>query len=121
MKYIIDIDGSIGMMGRQGKVVETIRGCKATYIISRGRKCTYGSLGEMKEEQVKRWLKHKEPEKVVERGSIEIDGVDSEGMYSDGCADDERYKKGAANSYISTSGGGMSKVAGGSSSKLDTY
>ena len=58
---------------------------------------------------------------MVEGGSSKIDGVDSEGMYSEGCADDDSYKRGATDSDISTSGGGMSMVAGGSSSKLDTY
>ena len=84
-------------------------------------RCTYGSLGERTEEQVKRWSKHKELEKVAKGGSSETDGVDSEGMYSEGCADDDRYKRGAADSDISTSRGGMSMVTGGSSSKLDAY
>ena len=75
----------------------------------------------MTEEQEKRWSKHKEPEKVAEGGSSETDGVDSEEMYSKECVDDDRYKRAAADSDISTSRRGMSMVAGGSSSKLDAY
>ena len=66
----------------------------------------------MKEEQVKIWSKHEEPENVSEGGLSKIDGVDSEGMYSDGCTDDDRYRRGAVDSDISTSGGGMSMVTG---------
>ena len=80
-----------------------------------------GSSGEMTEEQVKRWSKHEEPKNGAEGGSDETDGVDTEGMYSEGWADDDRYKRGAAYSDISTSRGGMLTVAGGSSSKLDAY
>ena len=79
----------------------------------------YGSSRGMTEQQVKIWSKHEEPEKVSEGVSRRTDGVDSEGMYFDGRADDDRYRSGAADSDISTSGGGMSMVAGGSSSKLD--
>ena len=75
----------------------------------------------MTEEKEKIWSKHKEPKKVAEGGSSKTDGVDLDGMYSEGCVDDDRYKRGAADSDISTSGGGMSMVAGGSSSKLDAY
>ena len=75
----------------------------------------------MTEEQVKTWSKHEEPENVSEGGSSRTDGVDSEGMYSEGHADDDRYRRGATNSDISTSGGGMLMVAGGSSSRPDAY
>ena len=75
----------------------------------------------MIEEQVKRWSKHEEPVKVSEGGSSRIDVVDSEGMYSEGCADDDKYRSGATGFEISTSGGGISMVAGGSSSKPDAY
>ena len=68
----------------------------------------------MTEEQVKIWSKHEEPKNVAEGESSEIDGVDSKGMYSEGRADDDRYRRGVADSDISTSGGGMSMVAGGS-------
>ena len=58
---------------------------------------------------------------MAEWGSSKTDGVDSKGMYSEGRADDDRYRRGAAGSDISTSGGGMSMVAGGSSSRPDAY
>ena len=67
----------------------------------------YGSSRGMTEEQVKIWSKHEEPENVFEGGSSGTDGVDSEGMYFDGRADDDRYRSGAADFDISTSGGGM--------------
>ena len=82
---------------------------------------TYGSSRGMTEEQVKRWSKHEEPKNDGEGGASEIDGVDSGGMYSEGWAEDDRYRRGAVDSDISTSGGGMSMVAGGSSSKPDAY
>ena len=81
----------------------------------------YGSSRGMTEEQVKRWSKHEEPKNFAEGESSKTNGVDSEGMYSEGRADDDRYRRGAAGSDISTSGGGMSMVAGGSSSKRDAY
>ena len=84
-------------------------------------RCTYGSSRGMTDEQVKRWSKHEEPKNVSEGGSSRTDGVDSEGMYYDGRVDDDRYRRGVAGSDISTSGGGMSMVAGGSSSRLDAY
>ena len=74
----------------------------------------YGSSQGMTEERGKIWSKHEEPESVSEGESSRTDGVDSEGMYSHGCADDDRYRRGAAGSEISTSGGGMSMVEGGS-------
>ena len=58
---------------------------------------------------------------MSEGGSSRTDGVDLEGMYFDGHVDDDWYRRGAAGSNISTLGGGMSMVAGGSSSKLDAY
>ena len=81
----------------------------------------YRSSQGMTEEQVKTWLKHEEPEKVSEGGSSRTDGVDLEGMYSEGRADDDRYRRGAASSDISTSGGGISMVVGGSLSRSDAY
>ena len=75
----------------------------------------------MTEEQVKRWSKHKESKDVAEGESSKTYGVDSVGMYSEGRADENRYRRGEAGSDISTSGGGISMVAGGSSSKLDAY
>ena len=81
----------------------------------------YGSSRGMTEEQVKRWSKHEEPEHVSEGGLSRIYGVDSKGMYSEGRADDDRYRRGAEDFKISTSGGGMSMVAGGSSSRPDAY
>ena len=86
-----------------------------------GERCRNGSSGEMTKEQVKIWSKHEEPKNGAEGGSKEKGGVDTEGMYSKGWADDDRYKRGVADSDISTSGGGMSMVAGGSLSKLDAY
>ena len=82
---------------------------------------TYGSSRGLTEEQVRRWSKHVEPTNVVEGGSIETDGVDSEEMYSEVHANDDRYRRGEVGSDISTLGGGMSMVAGGSSSKPDAY
>ena len=81
----------------------------------------YDSSWGMTEEQVKIWSKHEEPENVFEGGSSGTDGVDSEGMYYKGCANDDRYRRAATGSDISTFGGGISMVAGGSSSKPDTY
>ena len=75
----------------------------------------------MTEEQVKIWSKHEEPKNVAEGESTKTGGVDSEGMYSEGHADDDRYRRGAVGSDISTSGGGNSMVAGGSSSRPDAY
>ena len=89
--------------------------------IVREERRTYGSSGGMTEEQVKRWSKQEEPKNVAEGQSSKTDRVDSEGMYSDGRADDDRYRRGAADSEISTSGGGMSMVAGGFSSWRDAY
>ena len=80
---------------------------------------THGSSRGMTEEQVKIWSKHVEPKNVAEGESSKIDGVDSEGMYFEGRTDDDRYRRGAAGFVISTSGGGMSMVAGGSSSWPD--
>ena len=34
----LEMDGSVGVRGREGKVVETARGCKATEIIVHGGK-----------------------------------------------------------------------------------
>ena len=42
-------------------------------------------------------------------------------MYYEGQTDDDRYRRGVAGSDISTSRGGMSMVAGGSSSWHDAY
>ena len=75
----------------------------------------------MTEEKVKIWLQHEEPKNGAKDGSDEKGRVDTEGIYSEGWADDDRYKRGAADSDISKSGGGMSMEAGGSSSKLDAY
>ena len=82
---------------------------------------TYGSSWGMTEEQVKRWSKDVEPRKVVEGGSSNTDEVDSGGMYSEGRMDDDRYRRGAGGSDISTLGGGISMVARGSSSWPATY
>ena len=82
---------------------------------------TYGSSGGMIEERVKRSSKQEESKNVVEGESRKTDGVDSEGMYSEGRVDDDRYRRGAAGSDISTSGGGMLMVVGVSSSRPDTY
>ena len=79
----------------------------------------YGSSRGMTKEQVKIWSKYEEP--VSGGESSRIGGVGSEGMYSGECADDDTYSREAAGSDISTSGGGMSMVAGGSSSRLDAY
>ena len=65
---------------------------------------TYGSSRGMTEEQVKIWSKHVEPKNVAEGESSKIDGVDSEGIYSEVCADDDRYRREAVGSYISTLG-----------------
>ena len=61
-------------------------------------RCRYGSSRGMTEEQVKIWSKHEEPENVSEGGSRRTDGVDSEGMYSEGRVNDDRYRRGAADS-----------------------
>ena len=45
----------------------------------------------MTEEQVKIWSKHVEPKNVAEGESSKTDGVDSEGMYFEGRAEDDRY------------------------------
>lgn len=75
----------------------------------------------MTKEQVKIWSKHVEPKNVAEGESRKTDGVDLEGMYFEGHTDDDRYRRGEASSDISTSGGWMSMVAGGSSIKPDAY
>ena len=77
------------------------------------------SSGGMTEEQVKRWSKHEEPRHGAEGGSDEKRGVDTEGMYSEGWAKDDRCKRGAADSDISTSGGGITMGAEISSSSTE--
>ena len=73
---------------------------------------TYESSWGMTEEQVKRWSNDMEPKNVVEGRSSKTDEGDLEGMYSEGRTHDDRYRMGATGSDISTSGGGMSMVAG---------
>ena len=82
---------------------------------------TYESSWEMTEEQVKIWSNNVEPKNFAEGESSKTNGVDSEAIYSEGHADDDRYRRGAAGFDISTSGGGMSMVAGGSVSRTDAY
>ena len=48
----------------------------------------------MTKEQVKIWSKHENPKNGAEGGLGETNGVDMEGMYSEGWADDDRYKRG---------------------------
>lgn len=111
----------IVIMGGNERVKETIRRCKATEIISIGREAQIRVITGNDRRTGKKWSKCEEPEKVSEGGSSRTNGVDSEGMYSKGRADDDRYRRGAAGSDISTSGGGMSMVVGGSSSRLHAY
>ena len=60
----------------------------------------YFSSRGMIEEQVKIWSKYKE--RVYGGESSRIGGVGSEGMYSGERTDDDRYRRGAAGSDIST-------------------
>ena len=112
------VSGQWGGRERWWKPQEAAKLPRSSFMEER---CRNGLLGEMTEEKVKIWSKHEEPKNGAEGGSEEKGGVDTEGMFSEGWTDDDRYKRGAADSDISTSGGGMSMVAGGSSSKLDAY
>ena len=104
--------------GRWWKPQEAAKLPRSLFMVERRKN---GSSGEMTEEHVKRWSKHGEPKNGAEGGSDEKGGVDMEGMYSEGWSDDDRYKRGAVDSDISTLGGGMLMVAGGSSCKPDAY